>query len=110
MIYGMTRGSLVLIFGLASCAVLSAQNSGIQGVISDPTGAAVPDVAVTITNAATGIVTTARTNESGFYSAPFLPTATYKVAAEKAGFSPVSLDNLKLDVDQTARVDFTLRS
>jgi hypothetical protein len=90
------------------CATAFAQNSGIQGVVSDQTAAPVPEVNVTISNVATGIVITARTNERGFYSAPFLPTGTYRVAVEKAGFSPVSRDNLKLDVDQVARVDFTL--
>jgi len=97
------------LLGFAACAVLFGQNSGIQGVITDPTAAGVPDVAVTITNVATGVASTVRTNERGFYSAPFLPTGTYRIAAEKAGFSPVSRDNLKLDVDQTARVDFMLK-
>ncbi len=85
------------------------QNSGIQGVISDPTGAMVPDASVTLTNTATGVVSTARTNERGFYSVPFLHPAFYKVEAAKAGFATVTRENLKLDVDQTARIDFVLR-
>ena len=93
---------------ILSAAAL-AQNSGIQGVITDPTEASVPDVTVTITNVATGVVTTVQTNERGFYSAPFLPIGTYRIGVEKTGFSPVSRDNLKLNVDQVARVDFTLR-
>jgi hypothetical protein len=94
---------------LVSCALLVGQNSAIQGLITDPTDAPVPDVGVTITNTATGVVTTARTNERGFYSAPFLPTGTYTIAAQKQGFSPISRDNLVLNVDQVARVDFALK-
>ena len=55
------------------------QNSGIQGVVTDPSGASVPDAAITLTNTATGVVNTARTNERGFYSVPFLSPAFYKV-------------------------------
>jgi hypothetical protein len=69
----------------------------------------VPDASVTLTNTATGVVNTARTNERGFYSVPFLPPAFYKVEAAKAGFATVTRENLKLDVDQTARIDFVLR-
>ena len=98
----------VLLFGLAVAAAW-AQNSGIQGVVTDPSAAPVPDVTVTITNVATGVVNTVHTNDHGFYSAPFLPTGTYRVTAEKQGFSAVSRDNLKLDVDQVARVDFSLK-
>ena len=86
-----------------------AQNSGIQGVITDPSGANVPDAAIAVTNVDTGVAFPARTNERGFYSVPFLPTGTYKVEASKTGFAPVTRENLKLDVDQTARLDFTLR-
>ncbi len=80
------RRSAVLVFAL--CAGLYAQNSGIQGVVSDPAAAAVPDVVITITNIDTGVVTTLRTNERGFYSAPFLPPGAYKVAGgTMSGFS-----------------------
>jgi hypothetical protein len=98
----------LLCFLCISCVALWAQSSGIQGVITDPSAAPVPDVAVTVTNVATGVVNTVQTNERGFYSAPFLPNGAYRVAAEKAGFSPISRDNLVLNVDQIARVDFSL--
>jgi hypothetical protein len=94
---------------LTGCAALLAQSSGIQGVVTDPSMAPAPGVRVTITNTATGIATVATTNERGFYSVPFMPIGTYRVAAEKEGFSPVSRENLVLNVDQIARVDFTLR-
>jgi hypothetical protein len=92
---------------LACC--LEAQNSGFQGIASDPTGAAVPDVTIRITNLATGVITSVRTNETGRYTAPLLPQGTYRISAEKTGFSPVTRDNLKLDVDQIARIDFELK-
>ena len=56
----------VLLFGLAVAAAW-AQNSGIQGVVTDPSAAPVPDVTVTITNVATGVVNTVHTNDHDFY-------------------------------------------
>jgi hypothetical protein len=97
-----------LLFFLAAAAAL-AQNSGIQGVVTDPTSAPVPAARISVTNLATGILTTVTTNQTGFYTAPFLPVGTYRVVAEKEGFSSITRDNLKLDVDQTARLDFQLR-
>ena len=96
---------LVLLF----VSLLAAQNSGIQGVVTDPSGAPVPDVAVTVTNLATGVVNAVKTNVQGFYSAPFLPLGAYKVEAVKPGFAPATVDRLQLNVDQVARVDFNLK-
>lgn len=88
---------------------LWAQSSGIQGLVTDPTGAPVPDAVVTITNTGTGVTTVVRTNERGLYAAPFLPPAFYNIRVEKEGFSPVTRERLKVDVDQLARADFDLK-
>jgi hypothetical protein len=85
-----------------------AQSSGIQGLITDPSGAPVPDVSVTVTNINTGVSGVFKTSERGFYSAPLLTTGRYKIDVNKTGFAPVS-QNLNLDVDQIARVDFALK-
>ena len=90
------------------CASAVAQTSGIQGVAIDPSGAPVPDVAVTVTNVATGVVSHYRSNERGFYSAPFLPPGRYKVEASKTGFAPVNLE-VNVDVGQIVRADFNLK-
>ncbi|MFB3827880.1 MAG: carboxypeptidase regulatory-like domain-containing protein, partial [Bryobacteraceae bacterium] len=88
---------------------LLAQNSGFQGIVSDPSGAPVPDTVVKVVNVGTGAVTTVRSNEQGFYTAPLLPVGDYKIEAQKTGFAPVSVENLKLDVGQVARIDLALK-
>ena len=98
---------LMLVF-LAAMGSALAQDAAIQGVVTDPSGAYVPDVAITVTNIATGVVSAVKTNEQGFYSVPFLMPVRYKVEAIQAGFAPQTRE-LKVDVNQTARVDFTLR-
>lgn len=98
----------LLVFLLASGAAFG-QNAGIQGVVTDPSGAYVPEVVITVTNLATGVVNAVKTNEQGFYSVPFLGPGSYRIEATQAGFAPQTRKELKLDVDQIARVDFILR-
>ncbi|MDE0261897.1 MAG: TonB-dependent receptor [Bryobacterales bacterium] len=85
-----------------------AQNSGIQGVVTDSTGGVIPAADVTAVNVATGVEYEAQSNETGLYSVPFLSPGTYSVTATTEGFAPSTRENLKLDVQQIARVDFTL--
>src|SRR5581483_2363071 len=85
-----------------------AQVGAIRGVVVDPSGAVIPDVTITVTNTASGVTQRVATNETGAYSAPFLNPGTYSVQAAKQGFNTVTRDGLKLDVEQVARVDFTL--
>ena len=85
-----------------------AQNSGIQGVVSDVSGGVIPTANITVANVGTGVEYSAQSNETGFYSVPFFRPGTYNVAAQTEGFAPSVQENLKLDVQQTARVDFEL--
>lgn len=97
---------------IALCTVATticfAQTSGIQGVITDSTGGVIPAADVTVTNVATGVEYEAQSNETGLYSVPFLSPGTYSLTAQTEGFAPSTRENLKLDVQQIARVDFTL--
>ncbi|MGH9664625.1 MAG: TonB-dependent receptor domain-containing protein, partial [Bryobacteraceae bacterium] len=102
-----------LVAALFVCYVLSlpallAQQATIRGVVTDSTSSVVPQAAVTVANIATGVAQKVETNTSGVYEVPFLTPGTYRITASKSGFAPATRDNLKLDVQQTARVDFTL--
>lgn len=69
----------------------------------------VPAATVAITNLDTGLRREVITNEAGFYSVPSLPVGRYKLTATRAGFSVEQVLDLKLDVGQTARIDFTIK-
>lgn len=58
----------------------------ISGIVTDETGAVIPNAVLTITNKATGVSRTATTNTEGFFSAPALPAGDYDVKAELKGF------------------------
>ena len=105
------RSRLILQWAMfCMCALpLPAQNASVGGVVTDPSGAFVPGVSITVTNVATGVSQTVQTNERGFYLVTFLRPGTYKVEAAMAGFNPVTRQNLNLDVEQAARVDFALQ-
>src|SRR5712691_5924087 len=101
---------LLLVLGLClTIGVASAQTFGeITGEVKDQSGAVAPNASVTATNTATNASRTTRSNEAGIYSFPALLPGPYQVKVEAPGFQLVVRSNIELQVQQTARVDFTL--
>jgi hypothetical protein len=101
---------LFVLLGLClPIGVASAQTFGeITGEVKDQSGAIAPNVPVTAANTATNASRATRTNEAGIYSFPSLLPGTYQVKVEAPGFEPMVRSNVELQVQQTARVDFTL--
>lgn len=81
----------------------------LQGRVSDPTGAAVPGVKVTVENQNTGFQQTQLTNAEGFYYQPFLIPGPYRVTAEKAGFQKFVSSSNRVDVQQTVNANIDLK-
>ncbi len=97
----------VLMAGLPFLA--SAQDATIIGTVTDPAGAVVPNVTVTITNSETGRVRVVTTNSDGQFAAPSLPIGHFDVKAEVTGFKVEERSGIVLNVSDRARVDFQLR-
>jgi hypothetical protein len=94
---------------LLPAAKVSAQTSGeITGLVTDSSGAAVSGATVTVTNKATGAARKVVTNSEGLYSFPSLMPGVYELKVERAGFKTAALDNITLEVQQTARRDVTM--
>ena len=90
-------------------AIGNAQTSGeISGLVTDPSGAAVAGGTVSITNKATGATRKITTNSEGLYSFPSLLPGTYALKVEQAGFKTAQIDDIKLEVQQTSRLDITM--
>src|SRR5215472_18218104 len=100
----------VLFIGLGlPFGVASAQTFGdITGEVHDQSGAAAPNASVTVTNTATSASRSTTTNDVGIYSFPSLVAGTYQIRVQLQGFQPVVRTGVELEVQQTARVDFTL--
>jgi len=74
---GLRRPLILLFVGVLS--VTAQFNSSIDGTVTDPTGDAVPDAAIKVTNVATGVVQSTTTSASGVYRVPSLPPGIYRV-------------------------------
>jgi hypothetical protein len=104
----MRRTLLVLFAWLIICAPGFAQTLGtITGEVRDSTGGLVPGATVTVVNKATNATRTTQTNAVGLFDFPALPPGNYTVKSELEGFRAGTRD-LELQVQQTARVNFTL--
>src|SRR5438093_2086337 len=83
--------------------------STILGTVSDETGAAVPRVAITVVNTGTQLKRNVSTDERGDFEVPALDIGAYEVSAQAAGFRQAVVQNVRLEVDQRARVDIRLQ-
>ena len=99
-------------FAIVLCfcaATASAQTAGeITGEVKDQTGGVVPKVTVTAENRATNVVRVTTTNDAGIYDFPNMIPGNYSVKAESSGFETSVTNGVELQVQQTARIDFTL--
>lgn len=106
----MRKISLCLLY-LALCGGFAwAQTFGdISGEVTDRSGSVIPGATVTLTNLATGATRTTTTNDAGLYRFPSLTPSRYDVRVEAPGFRAMRRTDIELQVQQSARVDFTLQ-
>jgi hypothetical protein len=101
------------------CATLAAQETtgGIEGTIKDSTGAVVPNIAVSITNAkgtvagtSTGFRRSITSDGDGFFRAIQVPPGIYDVTTESsAGFGATSYENIVVKIGQTTQVTISVK-
>jgi hypothetical protein len=84
--------------------------ASIEGIVLDPAGAAVPNVKISATDTSTGLVVHVTTASDGRYSFPSLPPGgPYSITVELLGFNTETRSGITLLVNQTVRLDFTLK-
>jgi hypothetical protein len=83
--------------------------SAIVGQVTDATNAAIPGVAVTVTNRETGFERGAKTDAEGRFAFPQLKPGSYLVRAEAGGFQPQHTDNVLSGLGQRQTVNFSLK-
>jgi len=71
-------------------AQVTVQSGSIVGTVTDPSGAAVPNAKVVITNTNTGQTATLNTNSAGVYTSGALAPGVYKVQVSSKGFNTAS--------------------
>src|SRR5713226_7082953 len=101
---------------LALCALPSAfahaqgTTATLSGRVMDQNGAVVPGADVTIINTGTGLQRQAQTNDDGYFTVPLLPPSTYTVRAQHAGFSPIEIPNVVLNIGDRKSLQINLKA
>lgn len=102
--------SLVLAAALiAPFASAQQDRAAITGKMSDPSGAALAGVAITITNTATNSTYESSSNSEGTYLVPNLPVGSYKLVFKRVGFKTLSRDLISIGAAQVARIDVEMQ-
>src|SRR5579885_2229360 len=80
----------------------------LNGTVTDPSGSAVPNAKITLTNTATGLTRTTQSNDAGFYSFVRVPVGVYDLTIEAAGFRTSKRTGVSLAVGAVATLDISL--
>ncbi len=86
----------------------SLTTGGISGTVTDPTGAVVPAVSMTLTNLGTGGTQATTTGQAGEYRFALLPPGHYSVAASQPGFQRIERP-VDVVVGELANLNLTLQ-
>jgi hypothetical protein len=97
-----------LIAGVA-LQTLAQSTATLQGTITDPSGAAVPNAKVVATNEATGVRSETVSDAAGGFLFPTLSIGVYKIEISAQAFQTTVLSGLKLDVASTVTKNVELR-
>jgi hypothetical protein len=86
---------------------LFGQTTSLNGTVTDPSGSVIPNAAITIVNAETGVQRATTSDNQGRYSMQQLTPGNYKLSAKAPGFTDVELDKIELLVNAPATVPIT---
>ncbi|MBI3473603.1 MAG: TonB-dependent receptor [Candidatus Solibacter usitatus] len=105
------RISLAITLSLAMVAGVRAQVSTAElvGVVTDASGASITGAKVVLTNRETSQSREASTDQLGNYIFTLIPPGIYNLSVEAAGFKKFVQNDAQLQVNQRARIDFSLQ-
>ncbi len=88
--------AILILLGFATTVNAQTFRGAINGTITDPSGAVVPNAPVKATEKATGVEHKSVTTSQGQFSFQDLPLDRYKIVVEAAGFAVYSVDNIEV--------------
>src|ERR1700678_1947634 len=91
---------LVLLFVSVS-AFAQEYRATLTGRVADPTGAVIPNAAITVTSEDTGAISKRVSGGDGYYTVPFLAPGMYRISVNGTGFKPYVHTGLQLLTQQT---------
>lgn len=87
----------------------SSGTASIAGLVTDPSGAVMPNVDVTVRNADTNVARIVQTNAAGRYEVVALQPGNYEVRAAAKGFATLVRSGITVAVGATAAVDLAMK-
>src|SRR5579864_2205434 len=103
-----TLSSVFFMLCLSAAMMAQTFRGGIQGTVTDSTGAAVAGADITVKSADTGLVRTGKTNDEGDFLFTELPLGSYSVSVSKSGFGTKVTTGITVAVSVDTRADVQL--
>jgi hypothetical protein len=100
--------AISFLFILALAVHAGGTTGTMVGMVTDAKGGAILQAKITVKNTGTNATREASTSATGEYSVPLLLPGEYEVTIERPGFRRAVYSGIKIEVDQTARVDSVL--
>jgi hypothetical protein len=106
----LTRFFLVflLISGSVRFTLAQSGNATLSGLVTDPTGAVVPNARVLVIQTGTGQTRNTESSAEGTYSVPALPIGSYSVSVTAQGYKKLVMPSITLQVGQAAELNLKL--
>ena len=107
-----SNGMICILFALLGVSTLlqAADVTGsINGVVKDASGAVAPGIEITVTNTATSAIFHTKTDSSGEDFVRDLGAGAYELTVQAPGFKKFSASNIRVQVNEAARVDIDLQ-
>jgi hypothetical protein len=99
---------LILSLQCFSQAIAQSPNGTINGIVLDPSGAAIPGAEVVVINDGTGAQYTTRANGMGIYVVSNLPPGPYRIQVSNSGFKTIIKPDIVVHVQDAIAINFTL--
>jgi hypothetical protein len=100
--------TMFFILVMGTSTALAQFTSGIDGTVSDPSGAVVPNATVTIKNMGTEVTRNVQTSSAGYYRFTSLPAAVFNITVTAPGFKTTVREKIPVAVTEIRTVDVTL--
>jgi Carboxypeptidase regulatory-like domain/TonB dependent receptor len=103
------QSRVILCLLLCTAAWAQLYTSTVSGVITDPTGAVIPNTQAKLVDEQKGFSFTATADATGRYLVRSVPPGSYKLTVQAQGFQPQEQNGIKVDVNQNVTVNFALQ-